>query len=101
MIEIEHDVFDIAWRMKSIDERYRLYYNRKSRRYEVYIGDTLESVIPYDTLDIRTLEYLRKTRRENIDALMAEIEEHNRRLEEESNRRIMERANSRIEEVLE
>ena len=100
MIEIEHDVFDIAWRMKSIDERYRLYYNRKAKRYEVYIGDMLESVIPYDTLDIRMLEYLRKTRRENINALMAEIEEHNRRLEEESNRRIMERANSRIEEVL-
>ena len=32
--EIVSDVFDVADRLKGIDERYRLFYNKLAKRYE-------------------------------------------------------------------
>ena len=100
MIRITHDVFDIASRIKEIDSRYELYYNRDGGRYEVYVGEELSAVIPYDTLDVRTVDYLRRTRRENIDRLLAYIDSENERLEKETECEMRRRAEERVEEVM-
>ena len=36
MIRITSDVLDITDRLKAIDERYEVYYNKRKQRYELY-----------------------------------------------------------------
>ena len=70
MIKITNDVMDIASRIKEIDERYEVYYNPKTSKFEVHTGDVRQAIIPYASLDARAEFYLRRTRRENIDRLI-------------------------------
>ena len=39
MIKITNDVMDIASRIKEIDERYEVYYNPKTSKFEVHTGE--------------------------------------------------------------
>ena len=83
---IRHDLFGIAKRLKSIDRRYELYFNRKKNRYEIYANGAMQMALPFERLDARTLTYARKTRLENLEKIIAEIEEENARLEIQKNR---------------
>lgn len=78
---IRHDLFGIAKRLKSIDRRYELFFNRKKNRYEIYVNGAMQMALPFERLDARTLTYARKTRLENLEKIIAEIEEENARLE--------------------
>ncbi|HAT83715.1 MAG TPA: hypothetical protein DEF02_04080 [Clostridiales bacterium] len=78
---IRHDLFGIAKRLKSIDRRYELFFNRKKNRYEIYANGAMQMALPFERLDARTLAYARKTRLENLEKIIAEIEEENARLE--------------------
>ena len=80
---IRHDLFGIAKRLKSIDRRYELFFNRKKNRYEIYANGAMQMALPFERLDARTLTYARKTRLENLEKIIAEIEEGNARLEME------------------
>ncbi len=79
--KIERDLFGIAKRLKSIDRRYELFFNRKKNRYEIYANGAMQMALPFERLDARTLTYARKTRLENLEKIIAEIEEENARLE--------------------
>ena len=83
---IRHDLFGIAKRLKSIDRRYELFFNRKKNRYEIYANGAMQMALPFERLDARTLTYARKTRLENLEKIIAEIEEENARLELQKNR---------------
>ena len=83
---IRHDLFGIAKRLKSIDRRYDLFFNRKKNRYEIYANGAMQMALPFERLDARTLTYARKTRLENLEKIIAEIEEENARLEIQKNR---------------
>lgn len=83
---IRHDLFGIAKRLKSIDIRYELFFNRKKNRYEIYANGAMQMALPFERLDARTLTYARKTRLENLEKIIAEIEEENARLEIQKNR---------------
>ena len=100
LIEITDDLFDISRRLKSLDEDYRLYYNGAKRRYEVHnrkqCGSTLAFVVPFEELDARTVEYARKTRAENIELLLAEMDKHNAEQEKQNTARAVEAAMSAI-----
>ena len=80
LIPVFADVFDVADRLKGIDERYRLFYNKRARRYEVYTlqpQPVLQAVLPFSPPDARCLEYVRKTRIERVRYLQEELEKHN------------------------
>lgn len=79
--KISHDLFGIAKRLKSIDRRYELFFNRNKNRYEIYANGAMQMALPFERLDARTLTYARKTRLENLEKIIAEIEEENARLE--------------------
>ena len=85
MIEITNDLYDIAWRLRAVNDCYRLYYNASKSRYEVHNSNTcaLEFVVPYNELDARTVEYARYTSVQNANALFAEIERNNMQVERE------------------
>ena len=92
LIPIEKDVFSIADRLKEIDERYVLFRNVISHRFEVYVGEALQFVVPFQKLDSRTVEYARKTRIERVDKIVQEMDKQNELLEKRKNRKIIEDA---------
>jgi len=74
---ITHDVHNIAKRLKKINSKYVLFRNHAANRVEVHSNArpcalSLEFIVPFDELNERTLEYARKTRIENFDAIEAE-----------------------------
>ena len=83
MIEITNDLYDIALRLRSVNDSYRVYYNVAKSRYEVWNADAnrLEFILPYDELDARAVEYARYTSVQNAAALIEEIERNNEQVE--------------------
>ena len=91
---ITDDLFDIANRLKSVNNSYVLYFNTQNNRFEVHDGDKrrLEFIVPYDELDARTVDYARYTRVENAKRVFDEMEAHNQRLEKEQIDKAVEKA---------
>lgn len=79
LVAVENDLFSVADRIRSIDGRYRVFYNTGRGKFEVRSADddSLQATIPYDRLDSRAVDYVRKTRIERIDEILAEIEHEN------------------------
>lgn len=92
LIPIEKDLFSIADRLKEVDERYRVYRNTLAHRFEVYAGEELQFVVPFQKLDARTVEYARKTRIERVNKIVQELDKENDLLEKRKNRAIIEGA---------
>jgi len=81
---IKNDVFDIASRLKEIDNSYYIIFNPEKKRFEVHSSEIGKSslcfVVPFDRLDKRTIDYALKTRVQNIKKLEKEIEENNKKI---------------------
>lgn len=88
LVKVENDNFFIDKRLKEIDESYMIYYNLKEQCYEVHSLEQQKNSycfrVPYNCLDERTILYAKKTRAENRDKLIKEIEESNRLLYEKN-----------------
>ena len=88
LIEIKNDVFDIVSRLKEIDKNYYVVFNCTKQRLEVHNSaqhtSTLACVVPSRTLDARTIAHVNKTKRENIDRLIKEMDEQNEKLEKQN-----------------
>ena len=99
VILITNDLFDIASRLRSVNDSYRLYYNTQNHRYEVHNAatDALEFVLPYDELDARSVEYARYTSVTNAETLFEEIERNNAKVEKQMLADIAENAACSIE----
>ena len=64
LTEIRQDLFDISARIKSIDENYKIYFNRGTRRYELHDSTRVPSyqaTFPYARLDKRALDFARRS----------------------------------------
>ncbi|MDE7192239.1 MAG: hypothetical protein K2O35_07215 [Clostridia bacterium] len=86
LIEITDDLFDVSSRIKSVDENYKIYFNRGTRRYELHDSSkspSFQAVFPYASLDKRAIDYARQTAVKNKDKILAEIDAHNARLEKQ------------------
>ena len=78
--EITADVFDVAARLREIDARYRLFYNLKAGRYEVYTlqpRPVLQVVLAQSPPDRRSVEHVRKTRAERAAQLFEQYKKEN------------------------
>lgn len=78
---IDDDMFGIARRLKSIDDGYFIVRNYKSGKFEVHNAKcaphTLCLVLPFDSLDERTVRKVNMTRAERVEQLLAEAERDN------------------------
>ncbi len=83
LIAITEDLYDIAARLRSVEDSYRLFYNTDKCRYEVHARGALQFVVPYEEADARTVEYARMTRVERAKDLFAQIERDNARIVKE------------------
>lgn len=85
-IHVKSNVFRIPERLKEIDRSYFVMYDTNTGRFEVHStenkdGDTYCLTLPFDELDSRTIEHVRKTRVENAKKLWKEMKRNNERLE--------------------
>ncbi|MDR3318717.1 MAG: hypothetical protein LBS99_04700 [Clostridiales bacterium] len=98
--EVTGDLYDITGRLAALDEDYFVLRDVRKGRFELHRrkarGGTYALTIPFDRLDARTLEYVRKTRAERADALFREIDEENRRLESKRDKAIIDGAAERV-----
>ena len=81
---ISGNCFDIPFRVRELDEDYRLYYNAKNNVIELHNlrhNPTFQLVLPYSQLDARTVEYIRRTRVDKILDEIKGIDEFNQNLE--------------------
>jgi hypothetical protein len=103
VIVIENDLFDIARRLKEIDAGYIVVYNKKRRRFEVRHERTRESfacMLPFDRLDERTVRHVRKTRAENTERLLREIEKNNEKITAEKENRVLDELRKKSESLI-
>lgn len=85
LIPITNDLFDIAARLRTVNDGYRVYYNVTLARFEVYDESrgvpTLAFISPYDELDCRTVDYAVYSRVENADRVFSDVERANAQAE--------------------
>lgn len=103
-ILIGDDLFGIAKRLKRIDDGYFLVYNRDTKKYEVHnsknVGNTLSLVSPFETLDIRLVHLVRKTRVERFSEIIKEMDEENEKIEKSRKEKIKDNATERLKDAL-
>ena len=85
-LEKVKDKFNIYKRIKNINKNYDLYFNKKNKTYEVHdISNKFSShclTINPNDLDVRVLDKLLVTRKENMKKYFIQIEEENQKLQD-------------------
>lgn len=81
LMPIKNDVFDIAWRIKEIDRNYYIMYDTKTQKFLLFSSKGYELTFPFSQLDARAINYARDTRIENLDTLIKEIDNFNKKKE--------------------
>ncbi|MCL2255829.1 MAG: hypothetical protein FWC11_03105 [Firmicutes bacterium] len=98
---ITEDTFNIASRLKNIDSTYFLVFNHKTRKFEVHSreqrGNSLCLILPFSTLDERTLIHVKKTRSENRKQFLIEMEKENEKIEKEKIEKVAKNAEKETE----
>ena len=88
LIEIRDDCFFIDKRLKDIDKSYQIFFNLERKVFEVHSSEQEKNsycfTVPYAELDERTLDYALKTRSENRDKIIAEIDQNNQKVEKKN-----------------
>lgn len=88
LLLIENDTYFISNRLKELDPSYVIYYNLSQACYEVHSHQQAKSSycfkVPFDILDERTIIHAKRTRIENRDKIIAEIERDNYLLEQKN-----------------
>ena len=82
-INVKDDVLDIVKRLKQIDESYFVIFDTNKKIYELHCLEQPLSTFCltlYETLDERSITKTLKTRKQNKDALMEEIEKNNAKI---------------------
>ena len=80
--KIKGDLYNISKRIKKINKGYYVVFNTITKKFEVHnsfqMGPSYCLTLPYEELDERTLIYVHKTKSENIEKILEEIEKENK-----------------------
>lgn len=90
LVRIRNDLYGIADRLREADDRYEVYFNRRLNRFEVHAGGVLQVAVPFERLDARTVEHVRRTRVERARVVLDEIDRANRAAEDAARKRARE-----------
>ncbi len=93
-IKINNDLFDIASRIKEIDPRYEIFFETEAQKFTVWANGKRQLTLPFENLDERAILYTRKTRVENVEEIIREIDSYNEKHENER----VERVRDKIED---
>ena len=82
LVKLYSDVFDISQRVKNIDSGYYILFNTSNKKFEVHnsnqVGSSYCLTLPFKELDERTLNFINKTKSNNIEKILKEIENENK-----------------------
>ncbi len=84
---ITEDLYDVARRIKEIAPYYFVVYNEQKGTYELHSDlerPTYVLTFPFSKLDARCIEHTLKTRVENFDRIIKEMDKHNKQLESDA-----------------
>ena len=100
-IKIENDVYFISQRLREIDKNYFLMYNTKTKKFEVHnenqTGSTFCLTLPFASLDARSLQRVLRTRIENCEKILADMEKENQILEKRQRNEVIENLENYID----
>ena len=102
LIKINNDCFEISRRLREIEPNYFIVFNTLTQKFEVHnSGQYLNTFcLTIDgEIDCRVIEKVLKTRAQNIEKLLREIEEHNEKLENDKTRKTKDELHARSCEV--
>lgn len=103
-VPVTSDVYNISERIKAVDERFFVMLNRQTQRFEVHVkgqpATTFGCELPFDTLDARALEYVRKYSAARTQNLARDIAAHNDRLAEARSGKHIENAGYKMREAI-
>lgn len=100
---IAGNVFDIPQRLMEIDESYRLYYNAKRNVIELHninYNPSFQLVLPFEQLDSRVVDYVRRTRVDKIIAELKGIDEYNQSLEQKLINQILDEFHTKTKSLI-
>lgn len=83
-IKIKNDLYDIASRLKEIDERYGIVFDTDTQSFEVTADEKNVLKLPFNNLDERTVRHVYYTRFDNAENVLADIERDNENLKKEA-----------------
>ena len=100
LFKVSSDALYICQRLKEVDESYFILFNVDKNKFEVHSSAQYENsycfTLPYENLDTRAIDYALKTRSQNLDELIRQIDRENEMLTKNSKKEIM----NKVEEVL-
>ncbi|MBO5103408.1 MAG: hypothetical protein J6C13_04920 [Clostridia bacterium] len=102
LIKISHDIFDICDRVKEIDSGYYVVYNTIKNQYEIHNSKQKSNtfcIVCENGLNSRVITKLRKTRVENIEKVLKELEKHNEKLELDAKKAITDETSWKAREM--
>ncbi len=100
LVRVVDDLYHIARRLKEVDSRYEIYFNRSKSRFEIHANGAMQIALPFGNLDNRTLIYVRETRLERLEEVIKDIEDHNSRLDKLKQEASFEKNIANMEAVL-
>lgn len=103
LVRIENDVFDIGARLKEIDGGYYPVYNLTKKRYEIHherAKNSLQVVLPYDSLDARAIQKVYKTRIENAIEMIKNMDKQNEILRKKEQDELREKNFEKIDNLM-
>lgn len=84
-LEKFNGIYNLEERLREIDSKYRLFYNKKNKHFELYsrAGLFLQKELDFgEKIDSSIIEKTRMSRRENIAKLIKSMDKFNEKLEE-------------------
>ena len=101
-IKIDDDVFEIAKRIKEIDDGYYIVFDTKKEVYELHNSKQVYSyclTVPYTNLDSRLLDMVLYTNISNIDNIINDIDNNNASIERNTAIQVKDYTNFMVKEI--
>lgn len=80
---ITNDVFDIAARLKEINNDFAVYFDTIRQKFLLMKKDVLELVFPFEELDCRAVNHTMYTSVRNIEQIIYDLEKENKQIRED------------------
>lgn len=103
LVLITDSVHNIPNRVRSINDDYRIYYNKPLARYELHsvgMRQGLQMVLPFGQLDKRTVDYINNTRIEKQLQKIKAMDEYNAELQAKRNNAILDKAEHKVKSLM-
>lgn len=101
-IKIESDVFDIAKRVKQINENYYILFDTSKQKFELHSKEQQNSYCfsyPFQNLDNRFLDLVYTTNIEYIDNIVEDIDNNNREIEQREKQKTKSQTDYMLREI--